>query len=69
MFGDAKEEGVEAHNFSSSASITLIYSKNMVDSRSVALERTLAKSIFSIATSKVTSDGSEEEMEEDYSVT
>ena len=37
----------------------------MSNSRSVTTEKTLAKSVFSIATSKVTSDGSEEEMEEE----
>jgi hypothetical protein len=65
MFGGVKEGAVEAHNFSSSASITMIHSKNMGDNRSVATEKTLAKSVFSMATSKVTSDGSEEEMDEE----
>jgi hypothetical protein len=65
MFGEAKEGAVEAHNFSSSASVTTINSKNMVDSGSVATAKTLAKLIFSMSTSKVTSEGSEEEMEED----
>ncbi len=65
MFGEAKKGAVKAHNFSSSMSITIIHSKNMSDSRSIATEKTLAKSIFSIATSKVTSEGSEEEIDED----
>ncbi len=65
MFGEAKEGAVEAHNFSSSASITTIHSKNTGNRGSVAMEKTLAKSVFSKGTSKVTSDGSEEEMEED----
>ncbi len=65
MFGEAKEGAVEAHNFSSSASITTIHLKNMSNSRSVAMEKMLAKSVFSIATSKVTSEGSEEEMDKD----
>jgi hypothetical protein len=65
MFWEAKEGAVEAHNFSSSTSITTIYSKNMSNSRSVATEKMLAKSVFSIATSKVTSEGLEEEMDED----
>jgi hypothetical protein len=65
MFGEAKEGAIEAHNFSSSASVTMIHSKNMGDRGSVATEKTLAKSVFSMGTSKVTSDGSEEEMEED----
>jgi hypothetical protein len=63
MFGEAKEGAVEAYNFSSSASITTLHSKNVSNSRSVTTEKTLAKSVFSIATSKVTSDGSEEERE------
>jgi hypothetical protein len=65
MFGEAKEGAIEAHNFSSSASITTIHSKNVGDSRSVATEKMLAKLVFSMATSKVTSDGSEEEMDEE----
>jgi hypothetical protein len=65
MFGEAKEGAVEAHNFSSSASITTIHSKNVGNSRSVATEKTLAKSVFGMATSKVTSDGSEEEMDKE----
>ena len=65
MFGEANEGAVEAHNFSSSASVTTIHSKNMGKSGSLATEKTLAKSVFSMGTSKVTSDGSEEEMEED----
>ncbi len=65
MFGEAKEGAIEAHNFSSSASITMIHSKNMSNSRSVAMEKMLAKSVFSIATSKVTSEGLDEEMDKD----
>jgi hypothetical protein len=65
MFGEAKEGAVEAHNFSSSVSITTIHSKDVGDSRSVAMEKTLAKLVFSMATSKVTSDGSEEEMDKE----
>ncbi len=60
-FGKAKEGAVEAHNFSSSMSITTIHSKNVNDSKSVASQKTLAKSVFSVGTSKVTSDGSDEE--------
>jgi hypothetical protein len=60
MFGEAKEGAVEAHNFSSSASITTIHSKNVNNSKSVASQKTLAMSVFSLATSRVTSDGSEE---------
>jgi hypothetical protein len=65
MFGEAKEGAVKAYNFSSSASIMTLHLKNMSNSRSVTTEKMLAKSVFSIATSKVTSDGSEEEMEEE----
>jgi hypothetical protein len=66
MFREAKEGAVEAHNFSSSVSSTTIHSKNVNDSKSVASQKTLAKSVFSLATSRVTSDGSEEEeMDED----
>jgi hypothetical protein len=57
MFGEAKEGAVEAHNFSSKSSVTTIHSNNMDDSRTVATERTLARSVFSMATSKVESDG------------
>jgi hypothetical protein len=65
MFGEAKEGAIEVHNFSSSVSITTIHSKNVGNSRSVATEKTLAKLVFSMATSKVTSEGSEEEMDEE----
>ncbi len=47
MFGEAKEEAIEAHNFSSKASLTTIHSKNMDNSRTVATERKLARSVFS----------------------
>jgi hypothetical protein len=66
VFREAKEGAVEAHNFSSSMSITTIHSKNVNDSKSVASQKTLAKSVFSVGTSKITSDGlDEEEMDED----
>ena len=65
MFREAKEGAVEAHNFSSSGSITTLPSKNMSNSRSVTTEKMLAKSVFSIAISKVTSDGSVKAMEEE----
>jgi hypothetical protein len=66
MFGEAKEGAVEVHNFSSSASITTIHLKNVDNSRSVATQKMLAKLVFSMATSKVTSDGSDkEEMNKD----
>jgi hypothetical protein len=47
-FGEAKEGAVEAHNFSSSMSITTIHSKNVNDSKSVASQKTLAKSVLSV---------------------
>jgi len=66
MFGEAKEGAVEAHDFSSSMSITTTHSKNKNDSKSVVSQKTLAKSVFSVGTSKITSDGSgEEETDED----
>ncbi len=66
MFGEAKEGAIEVHNLSSSASITTIHSKNVDNSRSMATQKTLAKLVFSMATSKVTSDGlDEEEMDKD----
>jgi len=61
MFGEAKEGAVEAHNFSSSMSITTIHLKNVNNSKSVASQKTLTKSVFSVGTSKITSDGSDEE--------
>jgi len=61
MFREAKEGAVEAHNFSSNMSITTIHSKNVNDSKSVASQKMLAKSVFSMGTSKITSDGSDEE--------
>jgi hypothetical protein len=67
MFGEAKEGAIKVHNFSSSAFITTIHSKNMGNSRSVATEKMLAKLVFSMATSKVTFEGLEEEMEENES--
>jgi len=61
MFREAKEGAVEAHNFSSSMSITTIHSKNVNGSKSVASQKMLAKSVFSVGTSKITSNGSDEE--------
>jgi hypothetical protein len=62
IFGEAKEGAIKAHNFSSTASITTIHPKNVGNSRLVAMEKTLTRLVFSMATSKVTSEGSEEEM-------
>ena len=62
MFGEAKVGAVEAHNFSSSMSITTtIHSKNVNNSKSVVSQKTLAKSVFSMGTSKITFNGSDEE--------
>ncbi len=60
-FREAKEGAMEAYNFSSSALITTIHSKNRMD-KSVATTKTLAQSLFSIkmGTSKVT-DGDNED--------
>ena len=63
MFGEAKKGAVEAHNFSSF--ITMLHLKNMSDSKSFTTEKMLAKSVFSIATSNMTSDVLEERMEKD----
>jgi hypothetical protein len=62
---EAQEGAVKAYNFYSSASITTLHLKNVSGIRSVTTEKMLAKSVFSITTSKVTSDGSEEEREEE----
>ena len=61
MFGEAKEGAVEVHNFSSSMSITTIHSKKENDSKSVASQKTLAKLVCSVGTSKIISDRSDEE--------
>ncbi len=61
MFREAKEGAVEAHNFSSSMSITTIHLKNENNSKSVVSQKTLAKLVFSVGTSKITSGGSDEE--------
>ncbi len=59
----AKEGAVEAHNFSSKASVTMIHSSNerKRDAQLVTTAKTLAKSVYSIDTSKVTEDGTEDE--------
>ncbi len=61
-YGEAKEGAVEAHNFSSKASITTIHSsiERKRDARTVASAKTLAKLVYSIDTSKVTEDGTED---------
>jgi hypothetical protein len=62
-YREAKEGAIRAHNFSSKASVTTIHSSNKRkrDSKSVATAKTLAKSVYSIDTSKVTEDGTEDE--------
>ncbi len=62
-YGEAKEGAMEAHNFSTTASITTIHSKNEKkrDAKSVASEKTPAKLVYSIDTSKVTEDDTDDE--------
>ncbi len=62
-YGEAKEGAVEAHNFLSKASVTTIHSSNerKRDAKSVATAKTLAKLVYSINTSKVTEDRTEDE--------
>ncbi len=61
IFGEAKKGAVEAHNFSSKASVTTIHlsDERKRDATSVASARTLVKLVFSIDTTKVTEDGTE----------
>ncbi len=62
-YGEAREGAVEAHNFSSKASVTTIHSSNdrKRDARAVTSAKTLAKLVYSINTSKVTEDRTEDE--------
>jgi hypothetical protein len=57
-YREAKEGAVEAHNFSSKASVTTIHlsNKRKRDAKSVVTAKMLAKSGNSIDTSKVTED-------------
>jgi hypothetical protein len=55
MFGEAKAGSMEACNFSSEASITTLHAEKEGGGASVASAKTMAKSVFSIATN-VTSD-------------
>ncbi len=72
-FGEAKVGSMEAYNFSAGASITTVHAENEGKGESVASAKTMAKSVFSIATN-ITSgsedggSGSEEEMDEDTTV-
>jgi hypothetical protein len=49
-FGDAKAGSMEAYNFSSEASITMLHEEREGKGVSIALAKTIAKSVFSIAT-------------------
>jgi hypothetical protein len=68
-FGEAKERSMEAHNFSSTISITSTHTRieNKWDANSVAMAKSLAKSVFSIetSTSKVTKDDMDESKDKD----
>jgi len=66
-FGEAKEGAIEAHNFSSALSLTSLRSTKGGEngaSKSPAQDLTLAQSVFSVATSKVTNE-SEEKLDDD----
>jgi hypothetical protein len=58
-FGEAKVGPMEAYNFSSGASITMVHAEREGKGTSVASAKTMAKSVFSIATNITT--GSEED--------
>ncbi len=68
-FGEAKVDSMEAYNFSAGASITTVHAEKEGTGTSVASAKTMAKSVFSIATN-ITSgsedggSGSEEEMDD-----
>jgi hypothetical protein len=67
IFGKAKEGAIEAHNFSAALSLTLICSakgKGKESAESLTPNPTLAQSVYSIGTSKVTND-SEEQSDDD----
>ncbi len=61
-YGEAKEAAVEAHILSSKASVTMIHlsNKRKRDASSVATAKMLAKLVYSIDTSKVTEDRTED---------
>ena len=66
-FGEAKEGAIEAHNFLSALSLTFLHSAKEVGkgaSKSPAQNLTLAQSVYSIGTSKVTNE-SEEKLDDD----
>lgn len=69
-FGEAKVDSMEAYNFSAGASITTVHAEKEGTGTSVASAKTMAKSVFSIATnitsgSEDCESGSEEERDED----
>ncbi len=63
-FGDAKVDSMEAYNFLAGASITTLHAEREGEVTSVALAKTMAKSVFSIATN-VTSGSEDEETDND----
>ncbi len=72
MFGDAKAGSMEAYNFSSGASITTLHEEREGKGISVASAKTIAKSVFSIATDDTLEEEDEadtDEGEEDASST
>jgi hypothetical protein len=71
-FGDAKAGSMEAYNFSSGASITTLHKEREGKGISVASAKTIAKSVFSIATDNTSEEDNEadtNEGEEDTSST
>ena len=63
-FGDAKVGSMETYNFSAGASITTVHTEREGEVTSVALAKTMAKLVFSIATN-VTPGSEEEETDND----
>ena len=61
-FGEAAAGSMEAYNFSAGASITTVHAEREREGTSVASAKTIAKSVFSIATNITL--GSEEDVEE-----
>ena len=63
-FGEAKVGSMEAYNFSAGASITTVHAEREGKGTSVASAKTMAKSVFSIATN-ITSGSEEGETDSD----
>jgi hypothetical protein len=59
-FGEAKVGSMEVYNFSSGASITMVHAEREGKGTSLAAAKTMAKSVFSIATN-ITSGSEEDE--------